>query len=146
MKLSVYIPTLERDALFERCMRSIERSIAEAGTRGLPPTEYEIVVVEGVSPLSEARNEGLWRTTGEWIATVDADDEVTDDWFREICRAIVAAEREGEIDDIVFDHEVIGSRRRCVCVYGREPIVDGKIVADDMLRDVRLKKRVLLTS
>ena len=142
MKLSVYIPTLERDALFERCMRSIERSIAEAGTRGLPPTEYEIVVVEGVSPLSEARNEGLWRTTGEWIATVDADDEVTDDWFREICRAIVAAEREGEIDDIVFDHEVIGSRRRCVCVYGREPIVDGKIVADDMLRDVRLKNYV----
>lgn len=139
MTISVYIPTLERDALFERCMRSIERSIAAAGNEGLPQGEYEIVVVRGVSPVSEARNEALRRTTGEWIGSVDADDEVAEDWFREICRAIAAAEREGDVDDIVFDHEVIGPRRRFFCVYGREPIVDGQTVSDDMLRDVRLK-------
>lgn len=142
MKLSVYIPTLERDALFERCMRSIERSIVVAGDEVLSPNEYEIVVIEGVSPLSEARNEGLRRTTGEWIASVDADDEVADDWFGEICRAIIAAERKGEVDDIIFDHEMIGARHRCARVYGREPIVDGKTVAADMLRDVRLRSYV----
>ena len=138
MKLSVYIPTLKRDALFDRCRQSIDRSIAAAGSAGLPAGEYEICVVEGVSPLSEARNEGLRRTTGDWIACVDADDEVAEAWFEEICRAIAAAERDEEIDDIVFDMTIVRGTWEKDCRYGREAIVEAKVLVDDMLRDLRI--------
>ena len=138
MKLSVYIPTLQRDALFDRCLGSIERSIAAAGQDGLPTDEYEICVVEGVRPLSEARNEGIRRTTGEWIACVDADDEVAADWFGEICRAIAAAERDEKIDDIVFDMTIVRGTRETVCRYGRGSVVEPKVLVGDMLRDLRI--------
>lgn len=141
MKLSVYIPVLKRDGLYERCRASIERSIEFARREGtsLPPDEFEIVAVEGVSPLAEARNEGVRRTTGDWIATVDADDEVTEDWFAEIVRAIGRAEAGSEaVDDIVFDMTFVRGSRENVTVYGRKTIVDGKTLVEDVLRDVRI--------
>lgn len=138
MKLSIYIPTLQRDALFDRCLGSIERSIAAAGRDGLPADEYEICVVEGVRPLSEARNEGLRRTTGDWVACVDADDVVAEAWFGEVCKAIAAAERDGGIDDIVFDMTTVcGTRETHVC-YGRDEIVEPEVLVGDMLRDLRI--------
>lgn len=138
MKLSIYIPTLKRDALLDRCLRSIDRSIAVSGPEGLPKDEYEICVVEGVCPLSEARNEGLRRTTGEWIACVDADDEVTESWFGEICRAIVASELQGGIDDIVFDMTVVRETGETHLHYGREAVVESRVLVNDMLRDLRI--------
>ena len=144
MKLSIYIPTLERDALLGRCLGSIGRSIAAAGQNGIPKGEYEVCVVEGVCPLSEARNEGLQRTTGEWIATVDADDEVTADWFGEICRAISAAERDGGIDDIVFDMTTVRGTRETNACYGRDEIVEPEVLVGDMLRDLRIGNYVWL--
>ena len=144
MKLSIYIPTLKRDALFDRCLGSIERSIVAAGQDGLPTDEYEICVVEGVCPLSEARNEGIRRTTGEWIATVDADDEVTADWFGEICRAIAAADRDGGIDDVVFDMTVVRGARETNLCYGRDADVVPRVLVDDLLRDMRIGNYVCL--
>ena len=138
MKLSIYIPTLQRDVLFDRCFGSIERSIAAAGRDGLPADEYEICVVEGVRPLSEARNEGLRRTTGEWIACVDADDMVAEAWFGEVCKAIAAAERDGEIDDIVFDMTIVRGTRETNACYARGEVVEPKVLVDDMLRDLRI--------
>lgn len=138
MKLSIYIPALERDALFDRCLRSIRRSIAAAGSDAFAANDYEIVVVDGISPVAAARNEALRRMSGEWITCVDADDEVTGGWFREICRAIAAAERNGGIDDIVFDMTVVHGTGETELQYGRESVVETATLVDDMLRDMRL--------
>lgn len=139
MKLSVYIPALTRDALFDRCMRSVRRSIAAAGREGLPEGEYEICVVEGVSPLAAARNAGIERTAGEWIATVDSDDEVTESWFAEICQAIARAEKsERPVDDIVFDMVQVMDGREMTCVLGRPPVIAGRTLRDDVLRNIRI--------
>lgn len=136
LKVSVIIPCVKRDELFDRCVRSIERSVAAA--RGCD-VEHELVVVEGVSPVGAARNEGLRRATGDWIAWADADDEVEEAWFPEICRALVRANAPGsEIDDIVFDMTSVTPTRETVCAYGRDGLVDGPTMRDDLLRDIRL--------
>lgn len=60
----------------------------------------ELVVVKGVSPVGRARNEGLRRATGDYIAWVDADDEVKDDWLDEIWTAL-----QSRPDVVVLGHE-----------------------------------------
>ena len=63
--------------------------------------DVELILVSGVSPVGRARNEGLDRARGAFIAWVDDDDEVTDDWLDEILKAI----KEPEADVVVFGHE-----------------------------------------
>lgn len=75
VKLSIIVPTLKGE---------VPRSLESAAER----EEVEVVVVKGVCPVAEARNEGLRRARGEWIAWVDSDDEVTDDWLVEILSKI----------------------------------------------------------
>ena len=81
--LSVIVPSLTGE---------IPRSIPDGGS-------VEVVVVKGVSPVSAARNEGLRRATGDWIAWVDCDDEVTPSWSATILREI---EGIGDADIDVF--------------------------------------------
>lgn len=140
MKLSVYIPALRRDELFDRCLQSIHRSIAAAGPTALGADDYEICVIEGVTPVSAARNAGVERTTGEWIACVDSDDEVTEDWFAEICRAIQTAQAGAEpIDDIFFDVTIVTpSRTRTDSYGGTRSVIDGDDLCQDVLRDMRI--------
>ena len=81
MKLSVVIPSLD----------------------GNVPTmpddpQLEVVIVKGVCPVCAARNEGLRRATGEYVAWVDADDEIMPDWLSEILKAL-----EGSPDVLSFD-------------------------------------------
>lgn len=54
-------------------------------------TDVELVVVRGVSPIGKARNVALARVTGDYIAWVDADDEVSDDWLTEILSALAVS-------------------------------------------------------
>ncbi len=101
MRLSVIIPTLDG-----------------AMPEGLPygDERLEVVAVEGVSPVGEARNEGLEKATGEYIAWVDSDDAVSGDWLDEIWGAI-----KEEPDVISFDARVEwhdGSGRRPYRVGG----------------------------
>ena len=79
------------------------------------PVEVELVLVAGVSPVGRARSEGLARAKGEFIAWVDDDDEVADDWLDEILKA---TRRSPDVDFIVFGHEwVLGENARIVKLW-----------------------------
>lgn len=71
MTLSIIVPTID------------------AKVPSLPPDpSVETIVVRGVSPVSAARNEGLSRATGEYIAWVDSDDEVSEDWLSSVLQGL----------------------------------------------------------
>lgn len=91
MKLSVIVPCRERNERTEACLGEIRRQARVGGA------ELDLVVVTGVSPVGRARNEGLRRATGDYIAWVDDDDFVLKGWWREIVRAL-----SGRPDVIVF--------------------------------------------
>ncbi len=74
-RLSVIIPTLDG---------TIPPSAAALGAT----CDIELVVVKGVRPVGRARNEGLRRAQGEYIAWIDADDEITSDWAERVLAAI----------------------------------------------------------
>lgn len=91
MTISVIVPCLERDAIAERCLAEIRRQAASGNAT------LDLVVVEGVSPDGRARNEGLSRVRGDYIAWVDADDDVLPGWWSSICGAV-----EGHPDVVVM--------------------------------------------
>lgn len=101
MKLSVIVPSLE-GKVPESLVRAIEAR-----------DEVEVVVVKGVSPVGKARNEGLRRASGEYIAWVDSDDEIAPDYFKEILPSL------GE-DVITFDAERVGWETKRDVVWGVE--------------------------
>lgn len=79
-----------------------------------------------------ARNEGLDRATGEWIAWVDCDDVVEEAWFGEIVRAVVT---HPDADAIQFDAiEVKGGQERPL-PYGMRGAVSGEDFARELLRN-----------
>lgn len=88
MKLSIIVPTIDGEV-----PASLE---SYAVTR----TDVEVVVVKGVSPVGGARNEGLKRANGEYVAWVDTDDEVTDEWLGEILDHVDGA------DIVTFDTRI----------------------------------------
>ena len=73
----------------------------------------EVVLVEGLSPVGKARNEGLRQATGDYVAWVDADDEVADEWLDAIFAAL-----ESSPDVIVIDAKLTGWENRGDYVWG----------------------------
>ena len=117
MKLSVIVPSLTG---------SVPESLR---CQVMGREDVELVVVTGVSPVGKARNEGLKRATGDYVAWVDADDEVTEDWWTEIAAVL---ERD-KPDVLTIDAEYVGWRNRNDCVWGVRP---HEVSALRLLRDV----------
>ena len=112
IKLSVIVPSLTGEM-----------------PRGLPEDpRLEIVPVKGVSPVGKARNEGLRRATGEYVAWVDADDEVTADWLPEILAAL-----ESSPDVVTIDAKMVGWEGRRDYVWG---LAEKDATIDRLRRDV----------
>lgn len=101
MKLSVIIPCLKLGESLERAIRSI----------GTAPSGWEVetVVVEGLRPVGRARNAGLDRATGDYVAWVDGDDDVSSDWLSSVLRML---ERFPESDVLAVDAESVGWKGR----------------------------------
>ena len=122
MTVSVIVPCLKRDEAAERCLAEIRRQAASGDA------ELDLVVVEGVSPSARARNEGLRRATGDYIAWVDADDAVRNGWWRSISEAL--AERP---DVVVFGwHDEKSSADLAFCPSDSNP---ARQLLQDVLRD-----------
>ena len=112
MRLSVIIPTLNGEM-----------------PKGFPDDpRLEVILVNGVSPVGKARNEGLRRATGDYIAWVDADDEVTADWLPEILAAL-----ESSPDVVTIDAKMVGWEGRRDYVWG---LSEKEATIDRLRRDV----------
>lgn len=129
MKISIVIPVGD-EAQWKNCEASLLASVAAAGEKAVA----EILPCFDLEHRGAfaARNDGLDRATGEWIAWVDCDDEVERDWFGAIADEIASRP---EADVIQFNAvEVRGGATRPLD-YRFTGRVEGATFAHELLRN-----------
>ena len=71
--IDIYVPCYEPDEYLERCLQSIFKHTKR---------DYTLSVIVGKRSIAKNRNWGLRKGISEWICSIDADCEVTqDDWL-----------------------------------------------------------------
>ena len=129
MKISVIVPVGDNNA-WTGCKASIERSLSEY--RG--EVEAEVLPCFDLEHRGAyiARNEGLERATGEWIAWVDCDDVVEPCWFAMIAEAVT---HHSDADIIQFDALEVKSGKIRPLKYKYKGVVEGGVFARELLRN-----------
>ena len=84
-------------------------------------SRVEIIIVRGVSPVSASRNKGLTLARGEYIAWIDSDDRISEDWLSSILQGL-----EGKPDVLSFNARVewVDSNRPSYVVGGWGDVTD----------------------
>lgn len=125
--LSIIIPVGDASRL-EACRRSVDASIF--AYEGEVRPEIIEVMDETHRGVDWARNEGLCRSTGEWIAWVDCDDEVAPDWFSALAGALQNGPDVVALDAVTADGRSLAYRREA-------GMIPPETFAADLLREVR---------
>lgn len=129
MKLSIIIPVgnLDEWRVCESCLKAtIFAYKGDAEAELLPCFDL------AHKGAYVARNEGLRRATGEWIAWVDCDDQVEVNWFSEIVQAV---ESHKEVNVIQYDATEISSRGIRQLTYQMRGCISGEDFAHELLRN-----------
>lgn len=110
MTVSVIIPVARRD-LLQTCRRSVDESIAYCDTN----IDWDVVEIfdDEHKGVSWARNEGLKRAVGEWVAWVDCDDVVEKRWASAIASQLMnMVESSAQYDVLVYGVNSIRNGRK----------------------------------
>ena len=129
MKISVIVPVGD-----EAHWRHCEESIAAAVSAAPGDVAFEVLPCFdlGHKGAFNARNEGLAKATGDWIAWVDCDDEVEPDWASEVSEAVVA---HPNVDIIQFSATEIKGGKSRILHYRHTGEIDGGTFAHELLRN-----------
>lgn len=129
MKISVIVPVGDMSQWAE-CEKSIlasaEHVAGEAEIEMLPCYDLEH------RGAYIARNEGLDRATGDWVAWVDCDDVVEENWAGEI---IAAINSHPDVDVIQFDATEVMSGKTRLLKYRYKGMIEGERFAHELLRN-----------
>jgi len=129
MRISVIVPVGDEKA-WRHCRSSLEASIGRYGGA----VQFEIVQCMDLEHkgVNVARNNGLSKAVGDWIAWVDADDAVADNWANVIAQEVHTMDQDcGDV--LSFGARLKSSRNRQyeIC-YLKVP---GVVPATDFLKD-----------
>ena len=131
MRISVIIPVGDKDA-WRTCQQKLIDSIG-IGEQDRN-VEFEILPCFDLEHRGafNARNEGLAKAKGDWIAWVDCDDVVEQDWAKEIAEAMIT---HPSVDIIQFDaFETLSGDVQTVA-YKYKGAVEGEVFAHELLRN-----------
>ena len=129
MKISIIIPVGD-NVQWKEC----EKNLLASAERTSSDVDLEILPCFDLAHRGAyiARNEGLDRATGDWIAWVDCDDEVEVNWASEICAAIKA---HPDVDVIQFDATEVVRGKTSPLTYRYKGVIEGERFAHELLRN-----------
>lgn len=129
MKISIIVPVGDMEQ-WKRCEESINTSISAAPK----DVAFEVLSCFDLEHKGayHARNEGLSKATGDWIAWVDCDDEVEPNWAGEIATAI---QEHPTADIIQFDATEVKDGKMRLLGYRCHSEVSGERFARELLRN-----------
>ena len=131
MRISVIIPIGDEDA-WRTCRQRLIDSIGYWERDR--DVEFEILPCFDLEQKGafNARNDGLVKARGDWIAWVDCDDVVEQDWAKEVAETIIA---HPHVDIVQFDAFETWNGDAQTVAYKYKGAVEGEAFAHELLRN-----------